>query len=142
MPMNRSPERRKKVAEIFQTARDFDNENARNSYLALACAGNEELRHEVERLLAQSEGAETLLKETVFDDGGATDLAAVLHETDPLLGVRLGSYQVLAEIGRGGMGAVYLAERVDGAFRQRAAIKLVKRGMDTTFILRRFRQER
>ena len=40
------------------------------------------------------------------------------------------------------MGAVYLAERVDGEFRQTVAIKLIKRGMDTDLILKRFRRER
>ncbi|HUF09394.1 MAG TPA: serine/threonine-protein kinase, partial [Rhodothermales bacterium] len=46
------------------------------------------------------------------------------------------------EIGRGGMGAVYLAERADGQFSKQVALKLVKRGMDTDEILRRFRTER
>ncbi|HWL73207.1 MAG TPA: serine/threonine-protein kinase, partial [Burkholderiaceae bacterium] len=61
---------------------------------------------------------------------------------DPLLGVRLGAYQIEREVGRGGMGAVYEARRVDQEFNMRVAIKLVKRGMDTDFILRRFRRER
>lgn len=140
--MSTSPERWKKIEEIFLTAIDLDNKTDRDSYLATACAGDAELRQEVERLLAQDEGAETLMKETVFDESGMHDFAAFLKETDPLLGTRLGSYRILSEIGRGGMGAVYLADRADGAFRQRVAIKLVKRGMDTNFILRRFRQER
>src|SRR5262249_36142636 len=45
-------------------------------------------------------------------------------------------------IGRGGMGEVYRAERDDEHYRQQVAIKIVKRGMDTDFILRRFRNER
>lgn len=61
---------------------------------------------------------------------------------DPLPGSRVGVFKIEREIGRGGMGAVYLAVRADGVFRQRVAIKLIKRGMDTDFILRRFRQER
>jgi serine/threonine protein kinase/Tfp pilus assembly protein PilF len=63
------------------------------------------------------------------------------HE-DPMLGRRVGVYELKREIGRGGMGAVYLAERVDGEFRQTVAIKLIKRGMDTDLILKRFRRER
>src|SRR5690606_2456991 len=51
-------------------------------------------------------------------------------------------YRIVREIGRGGMGAVYLAERADGEFDQRVAVKLVKRGMDTDEILARFRHER
>ncbi len=63
------------------------------------------------------------------------------HE-DSMLGRRVGVYELRREIGRGGMGAVYLAERVDGEFRQTVAIKLIKRGMDTDLILKRFRRER
>ena len=48
----------------------------------------------------------------------------------------------MRELGRGGMGAVYLAERADEEFEQRVAIKLVRRGMDTDEIVRRFRAER
>jgi serine/threonine protein kinase/tetratricopeptide (TPR) repeat protein len=57
-------------------------------------------------------------------------------------GDELGNYRILDLLGRGGMGAVYLAERADGAFHRRVAIKVVKRGMDTDEILRRFHQER
>ena len=59
-----------------------------------------------------------------------------------MIGRRLGAYRIEREIGRGGMGAVYEAVRADNEFRKRVAIKLVKRGMDTDFILRRFRKER
>src|SRR5688572_33385821 len=59
-----------------------------------------------------------------------------------MIGKRVGVYELKREIGRGGMGAVYLAERADGEFRQSVAVKLIKRGMDTDFILRRFRNER
>jgi non-specific serine/threonine protein kinase/serine/threonine-protein kinase len=54
----------------------------------------------------------------------------------------VGPYRLIREIGRGGMGAVYLAERADDEFRKRVAIKIIKRGMDTDFIVRRFRNER
>ena len=59
-----------------------------------------------------------------------------------MIGRRLGAYQIEREVGRGGMGAVYEAIRADQEFKMRVAIKLVKRGMDTDFILRRFRTER
>src|SRR5690606_9164027 len=54
----------------------------------------------------------------------------------------IGPYRVLTEIGRGGMGVVYHAVREADGFRQDVAVKVVKRGMDTDFILRRFRHER
>ncbi len=140
--MQMTPERWTKIEAIFQAALALDDEDKRNSYLAVACAGDAELRQAVERLLAQGEGAETLIQETVFDESSLPDFAALPPELDPLLRKRLGAYQLTMELGRGGMGAVYLAERVDGAFKQQVAVKLVKRGMDTNFILRRFRRER
>jgi hypothetical protein len=113
-----SPERWKKIEEIFLTAIELRAVPERARYLAQACAGDEELRREVERLLAQDEGAETLLKESVFEESGMHAFAALMQDSDPLIGRRLGSYQIISEIGSGGMGAVYLAERADGAFRQ------------------------
>jgi len=58
-----------------------------------------------------------------------------------MIGRRIGAYRLDAEVGRGGMGAVYRASRVDGEFDQTVAVKLIKRGMDTDMILRRFRRE-
>jgi tetratricopeptide (TPR) repeat protein len=59
-----------------------------------------------------------------------------------LRGTLIGRYRLLEEIGRGGMGAVWLAERADGQFEQRVALKLIKRGMDSDEILARFLRER
>ena len=59
-----------------------------------------------------------------------------------MIGRRVGTYRLDEEVGRGGMGVVYRAERVDGEFDQTVAIKLIKRGMDTDQILKRFRRER
>ncbi|MBI2838996.1 MAG: protein kinase, partial [Acidobacteria bacterium] len=58
------------------------------------------------------------------------------------VGKRIGPYQVIREIGRGGMGQVYQAIRADDEYRKIVAIKVVRLGMDTAFFLRRFRQER
>ena len=54
----------------------------------------------------------------------------------------IGPYRLLAQIGRGGMGYVYCAERIGGVSGHRVALKVIKRGMDTDEILRRFRRER
>jgi serine/threonine protein kinase len=59
-----------------------------------------------------------------------------------MIGRRVGAYRLDEEVGRGGMGVVYRASRVDGEFDQTVAIKLIKRGMDTDLILKRFRRER
>src|SRR5919108_385911 len=55
---------------------------------------------------------------------------------------RIGPYRLIREIGRGGMGTVLLAVRSDDVFQKRVAIKILKRGMDTDAIVRRFRTER
>ena len=57
-------------------------------------------------------------------------------------GRTIGRYKLLERIGTGGMGDVYLAERADQQFEMRVAIKLIKRGMDTESVLRRFQHER
>ena len=64
------------------------------------------------------------------------------NSENSMIGRRIGVYELRREIGRGGMGAVFLAERADGEFHQTVAVKLIKRGMDTDLILKRFRRER
>ena len=59
-----------------------------------------------------------------------------------LEGTRVGPYRIVREVARGGMGAVFLAERDDGQFEQRVALKLIKRGMDSEEIHGRFLAER
>ncbi len=68
------------------------------------------------------------------------DAAALPGSAGP--GSQLGAYRLLEEIGRGGMGAVFRAERADAQFEKQVAIKLVKRWMDTDEVLGRFRYER
>ena len=137
-----SPERWQQVEDIFQTALDLSPE-ARDRYVTNACAGDAELKRQVETLLTHYAEAGDLLGETVSVQGQVYALAALMQtEDDPMLGRRVGAYRIEREIGRGGMGAVYEAVRADNEFRRRVAIKLVKRGMDTDFILRRFRNER
>lgn len=80
-------------------------------------------------------------------DGSALDWLGVFPlPTAPalpsLVGRRLGPWQLLREVGRGGMGAVYEAERADDQFRQRVAIKSLWRGADSAVLLQRFRSER
>jgi eukaryotic-like serine/threonine-protein kinase len=57
-------------------------------------------------------------------------------------GARIGPFRIVRELGRGGMGVVYLAERADGGFAQQVALKVLKRGLETDEVLARFRQER
>ncbi|HVQ36578.1 MAG TPA: protein kinase [Pyrinomonadaceae bacterium] len=135
-------QRWQQLEEIFQTALDL-SETDRSQFIQSACATDPELRREVETLLTQYEEAGDLLDQAAVDEIGIQDLASLIKaEPDPLIGQRLGAYRIEREIGSGGMGVVYVAERADDVFQRRVAIKVIRRGMDTDFILRRFRHER
>lgn len=132
-----APERWRKVEETFHRALDLP-ENQRESWLDENCAGDDELRAEVRSLL-ESDGAAA----GAFI--GSEVQRAVMQLNDHATrdeGRRLGPYRLIREIGRGGMGAVYLAVRDDQQYESEVAIKLVRPGLDTDFILRRFRRER
>ncbi len=107
---------------------------ARTAFVAAACGDDPELREEVESFLAFDEESEAFIEEPLFGrfNGETEGLAA---------GQRVGPYEVVREIGRGGMGAVYLAVRADEEFDQRVALKLVGMG-SAAQIVRRFRTER
>ncbi len=144
-----NPERWQQIEELFQEAVDLPADE-RPRFVAHACAGDDTLREQVIALVEQFEAAGDFIEEPALNasplqqqtDPYATSPVPASDIIDPAIGRRIGAYRVVREIGRGGMGAVYLAERADGEFRQRVAVKLIKRGMDTDFILRRFRNER
>src|SRR5690242_4250549 len=136
-----TPERWQQVEEIFQAALDL-SPGERTRYVSEVCAHDTELKRDVEVLLTQYDSAGELLDNPVYGNTELSALESFVEDKDPMIGRRLGSYRIEREIGRGGMGAVYEASRADNEFNKRAAIKLVKRGMDTDFILRRFRKER
>jgi len=96
---------------------------SRAAFLDTRCGADAALRREVESLLS------------------AGDLDGPFLELDQIPD-RLGPYRIVSEIGSGGMGAVFAAERDDGEFEQRVAIKIIKRGLDTAAVLRRFVAER
>jgi serine/threonine-protein kinase len=73
---------------------------------------------------------------------GVEELARDAASRDELVGTRLGSFTIDRRLASGGMGTVYVASRSDGTFAQQVAIKVVKRGMDSEDVLRRFRDER
>ncbi len=93
----------------------------RAAFLAAACAGDERLRAEVEAMVEAAAPARALAIERLVD--GATGPTGATP--DPIVGLRLGPWQVTAVLGHGGMGTVYLAERADGQYSQRVALKLV-----------------
>ncbi|HSR42665.1 MAG TPA: serine/threonine-protein kinase, partial [Longimicrobiales bacterium] len=133
-------ERRTTVEEIFDAALELP-EASRDAFLDEACRGDDELRDEVEDLLAAHRRAEGIL-----DRGPgrvAADLLDLAGGTGPdLPGDRtVGPYRVVDELGRGGMGVVYLAERSDGHFRRRVALKVIP-GRETPGLRARMVAER
>jgi serine/threonine-protein kinase len=134
-PPRPDPER---LARVFGEALDRPAAE-RRAFLDAACGGLLDLRAEAESLLAAYERSDDFLEALDTTRGAA--LLDSAEEVDAV-GRRVGPYRLARELGRGGMGVVYLADRVEGGFEQRAAVKLVKRGMDTDAILRRFLRER
>jgi hypothetical protein len=105
----------------------------REAAIARECGEDEALRAEVESFLKYEESAAALLSPAAWRE------AASAPETAP---ERIGRYQVVHELGRGGVGTVYLAERDDGEYRQAVAVKVVGAGVDAALLGELFRHER
>lgn len=130
-------ERWRQIEDIFQSALDCDTAT-RATLLDSTCSGDPELRKEVESLLASYQ-ADVLTNAHMFHEGMALfeDHIGLRMEDH-----KLGPYRIVKQIGRGGMGVVYLAARADEAFEKLVAIKILPRGLEGEDILRRFRSER
>jgi serine/threonine protein kinase len=111
--------------------------DARERWLAERCAGQPALRQQVEALLRADAAASDFLEVT---GRRLADLPAAPAEPDS--GPEIGPYRVVRELARGGMGVVYLAERADGPAGPRVALKLIRKGMGSDRIHRRFLAER
>ncbi|MEL6771875.1 MAG: serine/threonine-protein kinase [Bacteroidota bacterium] len=134
--MTPTPERWARLTNLLGDALERASAD-RAAYLREACADDPTLVAEVERLLTAHEIAESSQRFA----SGVFDLApAALAEAAPLPDI--GSYRLVREIGRGGMGTVWLAERADGLFEQRVAVKLMRAGVVSEDQHRRFRAER
>ena len=133
------PERWERAKDIFVAAIALAGAE-RQDYLNEQCGSDVELRHEVESLLeSYQETADFLERPVAFvqtpDEQERTN-------TGGQPGMRIGAYELVREIGRGGMGAVFLAVRADNEFRKQVAIKLIHRGMESPMAVQRFRNER
>ena len=129
-----------RVDEIFDRALDVPT-NERSTFLDQAC-DNEDLRARVERLLAFSDDPPSVLDSAAVTDLWRPEALEADAEAESDRPQRVGPYRILEEIGRGGMGVVYLAERADGHFEQRVAVKVMRPGSETPEARRGFEQER
>ncbi|HKA07386.1 MAG TPA: serine/threonine-protein kinase, partial [Gemmataceae bacterium] len=126
---------------IFSAALAIGSPSERARYLDLACAGNPELRKDVDALLAAHVGDNPL-------DRHPADLART-GDYEPAddgppaasVGDRIGPYRLMEQIGEGGFGLVFVAEQAEPV-RRKVALKVLKPGMDTRDVVARFEAER
>src|SRR5436309_4963899 len=121
------------LRETFNEAMEIADPAARAAFLDSACNGDRALRARVERLLEAESRAGNFLR----DRGDTTTFVGVSEK----IGERIGRYRLIERIGRGGGGAVYLAEQEEPV-RRRVALKVIKLGMDTQSVVARFEAER
>ena len=128
-----TPHRFQQVRNLYEAALEREAPD-RHAFVADACANDADLRTEVNRLLEASDATVTLHDST----------SAQPARTDPASreGSRLGGYEILRQLGRGGMGSVYLARRADETFQKHVAIKILRADSASADILRRFQRER
>ncbi len=132
-------DRFRRLDELFHDALEQPPER-RAAFLEERCPGDPDLRREVASMLGGHQAADS------WFDGLAGGLEASMPEEiegqRPPENARVGAYRIVREIGRGGMGTVYLAERADGQFEQQVALKLLRFGLESEQAVRRFLAER
>ncbi|MDB4884182.1 MAG: protein kinase, partial [Gemmatimonadetes bacterium] len=133
-----SPERFRQADALFDAALDLST-GEHEAFLARACEGDSALQAEVRRLLAAYQASKEFLEQP-----SAPSVAPLLRSAwgGAEAPQRVGPFRIIREVGRGGMGAVYLAERDDGQFEQRVALKLIRSFGRTDALVERFLGER
>lgn len=131
--MSSAPSSRQRV--LFELALDLPNDQ-RRAFVERESADDAALCASVLGLLAEDADPSDAVSARI-----APVSRSVLDDQAQRPGQRIGAYRLLAEIGSGGMGTVFIAERVDGEFQQRVAIKLI-RGFPTHDAMERFKRER
>ena len=136
-----TPERWRRVQQVFLDASQLASSDLA-AFLDAACTGDDDLRREVLSLLEAERNPTNSIDAAVAEV--ALEFAAEDRQREMAahLGRRIGPYQVVRGIGRGGMGAVYEAIRADDEYQRSVAIKFMARGFDSREALARFRRER
>ncbi len=125
-----------RIKSIFADAVALPAES-RELYLAHECNGNDALSAEIRSLLAAADEPDNLI------ENNALDLNSTLAtERKTYANKHFGNYRIIREIGSGGMGAVFLADRDDGEFTHQVALKIVRQSVADRNIIERFRSER
>ncbi len=121
--------------EIFAEAMQISSAEERLAFLDRACADDAALRKRVSGLLDEQE------KLGSFLEIPAAAVATVERPVSERVGMLIGPYKLLQQIGEGGMGVVYMAEQSEPV-KRRVALKIIKPGMDTRQVIARFEAER
>lgn len=134
-----TPERWQEIKKVLEVALSLGAAE-RGPYLDKICANDQDLRQEVESLLA----AHQPTGQNILDEPVVNILATATGSSRPSVdaGQQIGVYRIIQEIGRGGMGEVYRAVRADGEFTKEVALKTVRGGHDFASVIQRFRNER
>ena len=134
-----NPERWRQIKEVLATALETPIDE-REQFLSQICREDPDLRREVEQLLE----SESKLHANFLDEQDLAQAAAeaLPEEENPWIGRRVGAYEIVEQIGAGGMGEVYRAFRADDQYRKDVALKLIRTGQDSALVIRRFRNER
>lgn len=123
-----------KVQTLFDEAIQLEKDD-QIDFLNSQCGNDKELYKEVLSLLDADESIHPILNKK------ASEIISAEEKLN-FVGQEIGSYKIIEEIASGGMGTVFLAERSDGFFDQKVALKIVKPGLSTIPIIRRFQHER
>lgn len=126
------------IKEIFNAASELP-EAEREGFLVRECESDSELLEEMRSLFGAFNEYDGSIDAPVFRSVSSFVDAG---NGNTYVGKLAGAYRIESELGRGGMGTVYLASRADSEFDKKVAVKLIKRGYDTDEIVKRFRYER
>ena len=132
-----TPEELGRIRKIYEQALPMSGAT-REPYLRHECGDKEEILAEVERLLKAHDNVPDWLDRPVL----GIERASESFDPPKLEGRSLSGYTLMREVGRGGMGSVFLAERSDKTFQRQVAIKLILPPAGSADIIARFQQER